>query len=64
MIDNSEELKHLGDVGLEWVRTMIKDRAEFAAMMGFARILKRWEEERYNEILRNTPALIIVHAPN
>lgn len=64
VIDDAEELRHFGDVGLEWMRTTLKERPEFAESMGFSRILKRWDEENYNEIIRNTPALIIVQAPN
>jgi nitroreductase len=64
VIDNPKGLKHLGDISLDWARSMVKDRPEFAEMMGFSRILKRWDDEHYNEIIRNTPALVIVHAPH
>jgi nitroreductase/NAD-dependent dihydropyrimidine dehydrogenase PreA subunit len=58
---NHEELHHLADLTVDWMRTIIKGNPQLAAELFLERTVSRWEQG-IDVILRDAPAIIITHA--
>jgi nitroreductase len=60
IIDNSAELTHIREAGVEWMRWSIESRPEIAAALDLKRLLTRMENGK-DGLLRGAPVLIITH---
>jgi len=60
VVENSEEVKRLAGLVIDWVRLIIEERPETAQQMKLPRLLELWEsgDER---ICRGAPHVIVVH---
>lgn len=61
IIDNKDTLKHIKEVGQEWMQWAIEYSPETTASLDLKRLLAYLERGR-DVILRNAPVLIITHA--
>ena len=60
VLGNSEEMRELSGLTVEWMRTIIRDNPVLAAELFLERAVKRWEQG-LDIILRDAPAVIITH---
>jgi nitroreductase/NAD-dependent dihydropyrimidine dehydrogenase PreA subunit len=60
VIENTQELKPLTALVVDWMRVMIVDHPEIAGPMHFGRAVAAWERGQ-ERILRGAPHLIIAH---
>jgi nitroreductase/NAD-dependent dihydropyrimidine dehydrogenase PreA subunit len=62
IIDDKEKLDSLEEIGLDWMRWMIKNQPPQASTFDMEVMLKQAEIEK-SRLLRGAPVLIITHAP-
>ncbi|WP_319524027.1 nitroreductase family protein [uncultured Desulfosarcina sp.] len=62
VIDNRDRIEMLAATVIEWMRWMMDNQPEVAAVLHMARAVERWEAGD-DVILRGAPALVVAHAP-
>ena len=62
IIDDKEKLNSLEEIGLEWMRWMIKNQPPQASTFDMEVMLKQAEIEK-SRLLRGAPVLIVTHSP-
>lgn len=60
--ESREELHRLVGITVDWMRFMVKNAPQIAAMMHFDLVISAWERGK-DRILRGAPNLVIAHAP-
>lgn len=61
VFSNSDELRKLAGIVVDWMRWMISNMPEIAQSMHMDRVIKRWEGGK-DIILRDAPVVIVAHA--
>lgn len=61
VMDKPEELAQIEKLGIDWIRWMIKNQPQMAAMFALEEMLKA-QEKNLNIFLRGAPALLVAHA--
>ncbi|MBN1365507.1 MAG: nitroreductase family protein [Syntrophaceae bacterium] len=61
IVDSQKELRRFEGMVIDWMRILIKQEPQFAETIGAPRQVIKWENGE-SPILRNAPALIVVHA--
>jgi nitroreductase/ferredoxin len=60
VIADSAELHHLSDLAVDWLRWRLENDREMALLLHLDRTIVRWGAG-YDVILRNAPAVVVVH---
>lgn len=63
IIENRKEIKRIGSAVVDWLRSVLKEKPEFARLLDADIIIDTWERGE-DTIFRGAPHLIIVHAPD
>jgi nitroreductase/NAD-dependent dihydropyrimidine dehydrogenase PreA subunit len=61
VLGNSDEVKHLAGLTVDWMRWMLENMSEIALSQHMDRTIRLWEEGK-DVIFRNAPVVIIAHA--
>lgn len=62
VVQSPEKVKELSGMVIDWMRYMLTEKPEMAALMGMEAMIMRWEAGD-DPICRKAPHLIIAHAP-
>ena len=60
VIENPTELRRLGGLVVDWMRSLLAERAEFALSMHMDRVVDSWDKG-IDRILRSAPHLVVAH---
>jgi nitroreductase/NAD-dependent dihydropyrimidine dehydrogenase PreA subunit len=61
VLDSREELDRIEKLGMDWIRSIIKNQSQMAAMFNMEEMVKR-QELNHNVFMRGAPALVVTHA--
>lgn len=61
IIEDSAEVNRLAGCVIDWMRTMIEERPQYAAALRMERSVKAWENG-FDSICRNAPHMFVAHA--
>ena len=61
VLGNSDELKHLAGITVDWMRWMLDNMSEIALSLHMDRAIRGWEEGK-DIILRDAPIVVVAHA--
>jgi nitroreductase/NAD-dependent dihydropyrimidine dehydrogenase PreA subunit len=61
VIDDGEELNGVEELGLDWIRWVMKNQPQLAIHLNMKRMLERQERD-HNVFLRGAPVLVVTHA--
>jgi nitroreductase/NAD-dependent dihydropyrimidine dehydrogenase PreA subunit len=60
VIEDPTEVRHLGGLVADWMRSLLAERAEFALSMHMDRVVDSWDKG-IDRIMRGAPHLVVAH---